>query len=185
MPWVFLIGFGVLLAALGRRSGQQARAAAPQLPPPPLKLGTVTPPLTPAEEAIVASCTPDMQRFYRLVLSVAAGEGLRPQLVSGRRTCAEQAVNYAKGRSTPGPIVTDAKGCRSWHVLGRAIDMKFPPSMGEAPYRRMGAIANSLGGKWGILVQGGIDFPHIEYHPGLTIEQACPNPDACEDPPKA
>lgn len=185
MPWVLLLGLGVLVAALGRKAGEATAPTARARPKPapyPFPPGSPgPPPLTPAEAAIVASLTPDTQQFLAQVLTVAAAEGLRPRLVSGRRSCAEQAANWAKGRTAPGPIVTDAKGCRSWHVQGRAVDVAFPPSMGSAPYRHLGAIANQYGGKWGIKVQGGIDFPHIEYHPGMTIETDCPDAENCVD----
>lgn len=185
MPWLLLIGLGIVVAAVGRRAGQQSAPARPPArpgpPPYPFPAGSPgPPPLTPAESEIVASLTPDMQQFLAQVLTVAAAEGLRPQLVSGRRSCAEQAANYTKGRTAPGQIVTDAKGCRSWHVVGRAVDVKFPGE-GPEPYRRLGAIAIRYGGVWGIKVQGRIDHPHIEYHPGLTINDVCPDPDKCAD----
>ena len=39
------------------------------------------------------------------------------------RTFAEQNTLYAKGRTTPGPIVTKAKGGQSYHNYGLAVDI--------------------------------------------------------------
>jgi peptidoglycan L-alanyl-D-glutamate endopeptidase CwlK len=39
-----------------------------------------------------------------------------------RRTAIEQEALYAKGRTSPGPKVTNALPWQSWHQYGRAID---------------------------------------------------------------
>lgn len=39
------------------------------------------------------------------------------------RTFAEQDILYAQGRTTPGKIVTNAKGSQSYHCYGLAIDI--------------------------------------------------------------
>lgn len=109
---------------------------------------------------------------------------------SARRTCAQQAEQYAIGR-LPGDtraIVTRAKGCRSWHVLGRAVDVFVVRggvrSTDYADYQAMGQLAESLGWVWGGHFSGfgpQGDYGHVEYHPGLTIAALCPNPDNCVD----
>lgn len=43
--------------------------------------------------------------------------------VQGRRTIAEQNALYAKGRTTPGPKVTNAPGGSSPHNFGMAMDL--------------------------------------------------------------
>lgn len=120
---------------------------------------------------------PSARAVFERVKVLAAREGYRIRYVSGRRTCAEQNALYAQGRTAPGAIVTDAKGCKSWHVQGRAVDFEVLNKGATAgDYARVGAIAESLGAKWGgRFVVGGVtpDRPHLEYHPGLTIEQAC------------
>ena len=45
------------------------------------------------------------------------------RVVQGLRTIAEQNALYAKGRTSPGPIVTKAKGGSSYHNYGLAIDL--------------------------------------------------------------
>jgi len=44
------------------------------------------------------------------------------RVVQGLRTIAEQNALYAKGRTTPGPKVTNAKGGQSIHNYGLAVD---------------------------------------------------------------
>lgn len=176
MHGVLLGGLALgLLALLGRP--RAAPAAAPPSPAPP---PADWPPLTPAERALLAKLHPDMQSFTRRVLEAARREGLAPRLISGRRTCAEQNALYAQGRTSPGPVVTHARGCQSWHVQGRAVDFEIPGGK-AADYARVGQIAKDLGGKWGGDFKGFFDQWHLEYHPGLTIEQACPDPDNCKD----
>lgn len=44
------------------------------------------------------------------------------RIVQGLRTIDEQNALYAKGRTTPGPKVTNAKGGSSFHNYGLAVD---------------------------------------------------------------
>ena len=121
--------------------------------------------------------TPDTWAALLVLDQALRAEGFRPVVRSAYRSCAEQAEQYAIGRTAPGTITTHAKGCQSWHVLGRAVDIDLQP----ASYARMGEIAKNLGWKWGGDFKGFPDVGHVEFHPGLTIEQACPDPDACVD----
>lgn len=129
--------------------------------------------------------TPDTRAAVQAWLADAANAGYPLVLVSGRRTCAEQNAKYAQGRTTAGPIITDARGCKSWHVLGRAVDFAFQTKGqgSSADYAAVGQLAKKRGFVWGgdFKVSGNPDIDHVEYHPGLTIEQVCPNPDVCSD----
>src|SRR5690606_38148459 len=49
--------------------------------------------------------------------------GVRLRLSCTWRTFAEQDADYAKGRTVPGSIVTDAKGGQSYHNYGLAFDI--------------------------------------------------------------
>ncbi len=170
-----LFSLGVLLAFAVMGSNE-----APASPPPPAGGDDPPPGLSPAELAIWRGLEPSTRAFVREVLARARGAGLAPRLVSGRRSCAEQNRLYAQGRTSSGAIVTQARGCRSWHVQRRAVDVAFPKGA-EAGYAQLGAIAKELGGKWGGDFPGFPDVGHLEYHPGLTIEQVCPDPDNCKD----
>ena len=48
--------------------------------------------------------------------------GVHPIITSTLRTFQEQAALYAQGRTTPGPIVTNAKPGQSLHNYGLAVD---------------------------------------------------------------
>lgn len=128
-----------------------------------------------------AHLEPSTQEALARLLRAWSNAGIAVRIRSGKRTCAVQNGLYAIGRDgdtrTP---VTNARGCLSWHVLGRAVDVD--PLAGGS-YDAMAAIAEPLGWKWGgrFLVGGTPDVGHFEWHPGMTIEQACPDPSACND----
>lgn len=122
--------------------------------------------------------TPDTAMFLMKVKAEAARAGVLIRYVSGIRTREQQNALYAQGRTAPGAIVTRAKGCRSWHVQGRAADFAIlSKDKSKAAYEVVGTIAKSLGGKWGGDFPGFPDLGHIEYHPGMTIEQVCQDPE--------
>jgi peptidoglycan L-alanyl-D-glutamate endopeptidase CwlK len=50
-------------------------------------------------------------------------QGLDVLITCTWRSWDEQALEYAKGRTAPGPVVTKAKPGESWHQWGRAIDV--------------------------------------------------------------
>jgi len=104
------------------------------------------------------------------------------KLRSGVRTCAQQNALYAQG-----PAVTKARGCQSWHVVGRAVDLDPVTPQGtyrpDADYRALGASWKLMGGYWGGDITGLYDAGHFQWSPGLTIQGMCPNPDACTEYP--
>lgn len=125
------------------------------------------------------SLSGDAHQAFLALTAAANAAGLAFVARSTRRTCAQQNELFAIGR-TPGDtraIVTKAQGCISWHVLGRAVDV----TMTQGSYAELGALAKSMGWKWGGDFPGFPDVGHVEYHPGLTIEQVCPSPSACSD----
>lgn len=97
--------------------------------------------------------------------------------VQALRTFAEQDVLFTHGRTAPGPIVTNAKGGRSWHNYGMAFDVAFIGDQGEPsweegkPWPLLGLMGEQIGLVWG----GRFTRPdrgHFEYHPGLTLDAA-------------
>lgn len=101
------------------------------------------------------------------------------RIVSARRTCAEQRALYAQGRTAPGPIVTGANGCQSWHVNGRAVDLSAPGAT-RATWEKLGLWWEARGGVWGGRFPNVDDPAHFEWHPGLKIQDVCPDPNLCE-----
>jgi len=114
------------------------------------------------------------------------GKALR--LRSGLRSCEKQNELYAQGRTLPGPIVTNASGCRSWHVTGRAVDFDpYDPETGRIEkngyhpdFLLVGKLWKDLGGEWGGDFSNLYDPGHLEWHPGLSIEEVCPVGTPCE-----
>lgn len=100
--------------------------------------------------------------------------GFEMIVTDGIRSTAEQKALYAKGRSAPGPIVTNTDGVThlSNHQarddgFGAAVDMCFLvddlPSWGESnPWHLYGAMAKALGLVWGGDWAAIKDRPHIE-----------------------
>jgi peptidoglycan LD-endopeptidase CwlK len=89
------------------------------------------------------------------------------RVTQGIRTVAQQDTLYAQGRTTPGPIITNARGTESNHTLGLAVDivpMDLPddhPDWDEnaASWQRIVALAPTCGLRDGKSFH---DEPHLE-----------------------
>ena len=101
----------------------------------------------------------------------------------GLRTIEQQDALYAQGRTTAGPIVTNAKGGTSYHNYGLAADFAVKKdgklswedkvdvdADGEPDYREVGEIGESLGLEWGGRWKKP-DLPHFQLTFGLSIAQ--------------
>ena len=119
----------------------------------------------PRSEKNLATVQPQLQRLGRELLRRLAAEGLTFKVIQGRRTPAEQAALYAKGRTAPGPKVTWT--LKSRHLTGRAIDLALFSGKNviweSKHYTRAGEIGEELGLVWGGRWKGGkTDKPHFE-----------------------
>lgn len=135
-----------------------------------------------SNEEMLATLTPDTRAKAEELIALAKERyGYVLKIASARRTCQQQAGLYAIGRTAPGAIVTNSRGCLSWHVMGRAIDIAFvSPNPTIHDWDRLGELGQSIGFIWGKYFTGLQDLPHFEYHPGVKIEQVCPDPSDCE-----
>jgi peptidoglycan L-alanyl-D-glutamate endopeptidase CwlK len=119
---------------------------------------------------------PEVQPLATKLIEEATAEGIRVKIICGTRTYAEQDKLYSQGRSSPGPIVTKAKGGQSNHNFGLAFDIGIfgenGAYYGEHPdYRRCGEIGEKLGLEWGGDWKF-VDEPHFQYNPlNLSIAQ--------------
>jgi peptidoglycan L-alanyl-D-glutamate endopeptidase CwlK len=105
-----------------------------------------------------------------------AEKGIVPKYISGTRTYAEQAALYAKGRTAPGPKVTNARPGFSNHNFSIAVDVGlFLPDgryLEDTPfYRDIGKVVAKFpqlewGGSWKF-----VDEPHVEFKTGLSLAQ--------------
>lgn len=179
LPLPVLAG-GVLLGALLLMSldGQkETPGPLPKpVPPPPGPNGAG---LDPLSARLLAGLHPDARTFFLDLFAKASGEGLAFRITSGKRSCAEQNKLHAQGRTAPGPVVTKARGCQSWHVAGRAIDVALLRDSSAARLSQLGQLAKAGGAVWGGDFIGFYDGGHLEYHPGLTLRDVCPDPNKC------
>jgi hypothetical protein len=102
------------------------------------------------------------------------------RITQGLRTTYEQQSLYQQGRTTPGKIVTYAKGGESWHNYGLAVD--FVPMENGKPvwdrthpaYAKTIEIAESVelvsGSHW---PEPKTDFPHLQLTG--TFPEAAPD----------
>jgi len=123
----------------------------------------------PRSEGNIATLHPRVRPFARALIERAAGQGITIKVISAMRTYAEQDALYAKGRTAPGPKVTNARGGFSNHNFGIAFDVGvFQGSsyLDESPkYKVVGALGTDLGLEWGgnwISIQ---DEPHFQLRP--------------------
>jgi peptidoglycan L-alanyl-D-glutamate endopeptidase CwlK len=120
-------------------------------------------------EKNIATLLPELHPYARSLVERAALIGITIRIISGTRTYEEQNALYAKGRTAPGPKVTNARGGYSNHNFGIAFDIGvFEGSayLGESPkYKAVGAIGLELGLDWGGNWKSFRDEPHYQLRP--------------------
>ena len=103
-----------------------------------------------------------------------ADSGIKVVLTWGYRSIESQNQLYAKGRTAPGSIVTNARGGYSWHNFGLAADYAFI-SGGQltwnGPWKIFGRIARECGLEWGGDWKKFPDRPHVQWRKGKTLAQ--------------
>lgn len=104
--------------------------------------------------------------------------GIAVLVTQGLRTWAEQDSLYAKGRTRPGGIVTNARGGQSWHNFGLAFDIIVLDALGKADWNTghpcwtaAAAIGKSVGLEWGGDWKKLKDLPHYQYPGGLALPE--------------
>lgn len=71
---------------------------------------------------LLSALEPSTREMVEKALEECKAQGLDVLIICTWRSWEEQAAEYAKGRTAPGKIVTNAKPGQSWHQWGRAID---------------------------------------------------------------
>lgn len=148
-------------------------SAAKKLPPP-----TVDE-VDARSEKVIAALLPPVQPLARALVQKSASNGIRIRVLSGLRTYAEQDALYAQGRSSPGKVVTNARGGHSNHNFGIAFDVgvfEGARYLGNSPkYKAVGVLAMELGLEWGGNWKTIVDQPHFQLRPdwagGLSEKQ--------------
>lgn len=130
-------------------------------------------------EAHIRTLLPSVQAKAREFLAAALCAMSRHdavvRIISGTRTYEEQDVLYARGRTKPGPRVTNARAGYSWHNFGVAWDVglfRDREYLEESPlYRECGAIGRAHGLEWGGDWVRFPDPPHFQIKTGLTLAE--------------
>lgn len=117
----------------------------------------------------ITLCHPELQEKAEKLVSACRGQGLLIGIGECFRTVAEQDALYAKGRTTPGSIVTNAKGSSysSHHQWGTAFDIYRNDGKGayndsDGFFSKVGAIGVKIGLEWGGNWKSPVDKPHFQ-----------------------
>lgn len=115
------------------------------------------------------------REFMAAILPELERQGHTARIISGTRSYAEQDALYAKGRTAPGPRVTNARGGYSNHNFGIAWDIGIFQGkvyLGESPlYRACGIIGREMGLEWGGDWKSFPDTPHYQVKTGKTMAE--------------
>jgi len=132
--------------------------------------------MKPSSEKRLQQLHPALASAVRAVVADLAARGIVVEVVQGPRTYKEQDELYAKGRTKPGPIVTQARGGQSNHNFGLAVDLC--PFTNDKPdwnapmsvWAAIGAAAEAHGLEWGGSWKKFLDKPHVQL-PVMTVKE--------------
>lgn len=125
----------------------------------------------------VSQLYPPFEESINALLLVAKANGLDVGIHQGFRSWEEQDRLYAKGRTTKGPRVTNAKGGESRHQFGIAADIVFRENgkwswAEKHNWKRLGELGEGLGLEWGGSWDKLKDRPHMQWKTEMTLSQA-------------
>lgn len=117
----------------------------------------------------INKCHPRLIDLSQKLVSACRGQGLIIGIGESFRTKEEQDALYAKGRTAPGNIVTNAKGSSysSHHQWGTAFDVYRNDGKGvytdsDGFFEKVGKIGKSIGLEWGGDWKSPVDKPHFQ-----------------------
>ena len=118
---------------------------------------------------------PKVKHLAELFISKCSEAGIDVLITSTYRSIEEQNVLYAKGRTTKGTKVTNAKGGQSFHNFRVAFD--FVPIVNGKPdwnnlttFSKCGEIGESIGLEWAGRWTKFKEFAHFQFTEGLTLK---------------
>ncbi len=123
------------------------------------------------------------QKAVRLFAAFTLVTGRELFIVRTLSTPEEQDALYAQGRTEPGNVVTNAKGGRSWHEVGRGFDVALEELQTQRPtwstagsdmelWRLMGMLGKLIGLEWGGDFKSLADFGHFHDARGESLDKA-------------
>jgi len=122
----------------------------------------------------IEDLTPKVAAMCRAFIGACEQAGIDILITSTYRDHESQAELYAKGRTKPGPKVTNAKPGQSWHNWRAAFDF-VPIEYGKAQwydadtFRLCGEIAESVGLEWAGRWQSFPEMAHCQFTGGLKL----------------
>lgn len=133
--------------------------------------------IDPRSAANIATLKPEAQVKAREWLLKCLEAGIKVKIITGTRTYQEQAALYAKGRTAPGPKVTNAPPGYSWHNFGVGwdfvvFDAKDQPQWESPLMEKCGMIGESKGLEWGGHWKSFQDIPHLQVKQDRTLAEA-------------
>jgi peptidoglycan L-alanyl-D-glutamate endopeptidase CwlK len=128
----------------------------------------------------IATLSPEVRdAFIAFIVDakeLVAQNGLDYKVICGTRTFEEQAALYAKGRTAPGPKVTNAKPGSSMHNFGLAIDCGVfkgkvymdgstpaDAKLADLMHKHASTLCAKHKLRWGGNFKSIYDAPHFEY----------------------
>jgi len=122
----------------------------------------------------INSLNPYVAQLARRFLNLTKANNLDVRILIAFRSWDEQDRLYAQGRTTPGKVITNARGGESYHNWGLAFDAapfeNGVISNNTALYEKMGRLGEQVGLKWGGSFKDIVDLPHFQYDFGLNTE---------------
>ena len=95
------------------------------------------------------------------------------RIVEGYRSFKRQNELYAKGRTLPGVVVTNAKAGESFHNYGCAVDFVFVKegyNASDVMWETLGQVGKTHGFEWGGDWKKFPDRPHFELTLGYSLQ---------------
>jgi peptidoglycan L-alanyl-D-glutamate endopeptidase CwlK len=122
---------------------------------------------------------PRVKAMAEAMIAACKTEGIEVRITSTYRDKEAQDALYAKGRTAPGKIVTNAKGGQSLHNYRVAFDVV--PLRDKQPvggttgadlelWKHVGELGEAVGLEWGGRWKRFPDFPHFQFTNGLTLK---------------
>lgn len=166
--WLLVIIIVLLIAILWNRFELTERS---------VPFGTIPniPPIT--------TLHPIVEEKQAELVAETARIGIQILITDGFRSVEEQDAIFEQGRTTSGPIVTQARGGQSYHNYGLAIDFALRTKKGhviwdmeydgngngKSDWMEVVDIAKKLGFSWGGDWESFKDYPHLQMDFGYSL----------------
>ena len=120
----------------------------------------------------LSALNPHVAFLAQKFLDLTRANNLDVHIYNTFRSWDEEDRLFAQGRTTPGEIVTNARGGDSYHNWGLAFDAA-PYENGKISndtnkFKKMGQLGQQVGLEWGGNFISIVDLPHFQYTFGLN-----------------